>query len=67
MKKLLFVAALMAGVTSPAIAQTPEVAAKSSTSMQSVYRTERTVEVVNSDGSVSETHIVTVYYVFGYE
>ena len=67
MKKLLIVGALMAGLASPAIAKTSEVAAKSPTSAQSVYRTERTIEVMNWDGSVTETTIVTVYYVFGYE
>jgi hypothetical protein len=36
-------------------------------SVQSVYRTERTIEVMNYDGTVSETTIVTRYYILGVE
>lgn len=61
MKGLLVVGAAVVSIATPAIAHVTE------TSVQSVYRTERTVEVLNSDGSVTETHIVTRYYIFGVE
>lgn len=61
MNKSLVVGALVASMAIPAVAHATE------SNVQSVYRTERTVEVVNSDGSVSETHIVTRYYILGVE
>jgi hypothetical protein len=76
MTKLIVIAALMAGLCSPAVAA-PAAAASSNavntgapaslSSEQSVYRTERTILIRNYDGTASETTIITVYYVFGYE
>jgi hypothetical protein len=67
----------MAGLCSPVVAA-PAAAASSNaantqgasaslSSEQSVYRTERTILIRNYDGTASETTIITVYYVFGYE
>jgi hypothetical protein len=67
MKSLLAGTALLVALASPAIAQASTVSATSSPSSQSVYSTVSTTEIVNSDGSVTEIHVVTRYYVFGYE
>lgn len=77
MKKLLVIASLLAGVSAPVLAEAPTAtpqgnavsanAHSSQQSAQSVYRTERTILIENNDGTISETTITTVYYVFGYE
>ena len=67
MKHSLLIGAVLAGLATPAVAQTPKTSAHSSSSVQSVYRTEREVEVRNSDGTVTSSTIVTRYYIFGYE
>jgi hypothetical protein len=66
--KLLFAGAVMlAALTTPAIAQPSTTAHVSSPSAQSVYRSVSTTEIVNSDGSVTEIHVVTRYYILGFE
>lgn len=67
MKKLLAGAALLGLLGAPAMAQGHATSVDSPSSTQSVYRTVSTTEILNSDGSVSEITVVTVYYVFGYE
>jgi hypothetical protein len=67
MKSLLAGTALLAALASPAIAQPTTASHASAPSAQSVYRSVSTTEIVNSDGSVTEVHVVTRYYVFGYE
>lgn len=66
MLKLVIIANIFAGLTSPAAAIDLR-PANFADSVQSVYRTERVIEVMNYDGTVSETTIVTRYFVFGYE
>ena len=65
MKKMLLAAAALAafGSTTAVHAQSPAPTAGA----QGVYTTVSTTEIVNSDGSVTEIHVVTLYYVFGYE
>ena len=67
MKLLLAGTALLTVLASPAVAAVPTTMANSATSTQSVFRTVSDTEIVNSDGSVTEIHVVTSYTVFGYE
>jgi len=67
MKLLLAGTALLTALAFPAIAQASTTAAPSSSNVQSVYSSVSTTEIVNSDGSVTEIHVVTRYYLFGYE
>lgn len=61
-----FIAIFMALLSCTCVAQAAELGPQQSFA-QSVYRTERTIEVMNWDGSVTETTIVTRYYIFGVE
>ena len=67
MKALLASAALLTMLASPAVAENQAPVPDSSSSAQSIFRTVSTTEIVNSDGSVTEVTVVTVYYLFGYE
>ena len=66
MKLLLAGAAMLTALASPAVARTTTTPV-TSPSTQSVYRTVATSELRNSDGTISEITVTTVYSIFGYE
>jgi polyisoprenoid-binding protein YceI len=65
MKSLAIGAALVAAALSPSAATTRTATPAPST--QSVWESVSNTEIVNSDGSVTEIHVVTRYYFLGIE
>jgi|FEC22Drversion2_1045045.scaffolds.fasta_scaffold11368_1 opacity protein-like surface antigen len=68
MKSLAIGAALVAAALSPSVASAATTrTATPAPSTQSVWESVSNTEIVNSDGSVTEIHVVTRYYFLGIE